>query len=116
MLSACTSISPTNNGKPKVLPIAAYKAAHINILQANALNVQRFGNKSEIKQQFGQTKEIDFDSGYSIWIYQFPETPNSPVITIPTDKNSPIIMRELIVLFNADGKLIKTRTNLNQAQ
>jgi hypothetical protein len=62
-------------------------------------------DRDAVRAQWGApVKAIRFDSGYEVWQYQYP-----PARRVPANADGSPQMAELVVLFDPEGKTLKTR-------
>ena len=86
LLTGCATPPPP---KPAAAPSLAHRSASLAIGTST---------KSDVRAALGEGTEVNFDSGYAVWVYRQPavEKPPRPAA-------------ELVLLFEPSGVLSKTR-------
>lgn len=64
--------------------------------------------KTELDAAFGPATAVSLDAGYDVWIYKGPATPSGVARFLPA-RLAPKPPREVVVLFDADGRVTKYR-------
>ena len=92
LLSGCALISP----QPKEPPLGPGEVKSAQAAE-DALYVGR-STKAAVRATLGPATEVDFASGYEVWVYRQ-----------PARKEPPTPGAELVLLFDPSGLLSKTR-------
>jgi hypothetical protein len=92
LLSGCALVSP----QPKEPPLGPGEVASARAAE-DSVYVGK-STKAAVRAALGQATEVDFESGYAIWVYRE-----------PARKEPPSPGAELVLLFDPSGLLTRTR-------